>query len=61
MRALFEELGLWTIFDRLLGRARGSVSYTDCAFVLLANRLIHPKSEHGLAAWLDTDFVCKRG
>jgi transposase len=60
VRALFEELGLWTIFDRLLGRARGAVSYTDRAFVLLANRLIRPKSEHGLAAWLDTDFVCTR-
>ncbi len=27
VRALFEELGLWTIFDRLLGRLRGSLSY----------------------------------
>jgi transposase len=28
--------------------------------VLLANRLIRPCSEHGLARWLETDFVCDR-
>jgi transposase len=60
VRALFDELGLWAIFDRLLGRARGNVSSTDRAFVLLANRLIRPKSEHGLAGWLETDTVCTR-
>jgi hypothetical protein len=60
VRALFEELGLWAIFDRLLGRARGDVSYADRAFVLLANRLIRPHSEHGLAGWLETDYVCTR-
>lgn len=60
VRALFDELGLWSILDRRLGRARGNVSYTDRAFVLLANRLIHPKSEHGLAGWLETDYVCTR-
>jgi transposase len=28
--------------------------------VLIANRLIAPASEHGLAGWLETDFVCDR-
>lgn len=60
VRTLFDELGLWAILDRRLGRARGDVSYTDRAFVLLANRLIRPKSEHGLAGWLETDYVCTR-
>jgi len=60
VRALFDELGLWSILDRRLGRSRGNVSYTDRAFVLLANRLIRPKSEHGLAGWLETDYVCTR-
>jgi transposase len=60
VRALFDELGLWAIFDRLLGRARDGVSSTDRAFVLLANRLIRPRSEHGLAGWLETDYVCTR-
>ena len=60
VRALFEQLGLWTIFDELLTPARTCVSSTDRAFVLIANRLIRPASEHGLARWLDTDFVCDR-
>ena len=28
--------------------------------MLIANRLIRPASEHGLAGWLETDFVCDR-
>ncbi|MBI4602223.1 MAG: IS1634 family transposase [Planctomycetes bacterium] len=28
------------------------------AFVLVANRLSDPKSEHGLARWLDSTYVC---
>ena len=48
------------IFDALLGKAKKGASFTDRAFVLLANRLSHPSSEHGLARWLETDFVCDR-
>jgi transposase len=59
LRALFDQLGLWTILDQLLGRANG-VPFADRAFVLVANRLIAPASEHGLAGWLETDFVCDR-
>jgi transposase len=59
VRRLFDELGLWDLFDQLLGKAK-TVSFTDRAFVLLANRLIKPKSEHALARWLETDFVCDR-
>jgi transposase len=60
IRTLFDQLGLWQLFDELLGTAKTEVSYTDRAFVLLANRLIRPCSEHGLARWLETDFVCDR-
>jgi transposase len=60
VRALFAQLGLWQLFDELLGKTKPSVSFTDRAFVLLANRLIQPSSEHGLARWLETDFVCDR-
>ena len=60
VRALFEQLGLWEIFDRLLPPVRKGVSATDRVFVLLANRLVRPASEHGLARWLETDFVCDR-
>src|SRR5450631_2560165 len=59
VRALFEQLGLWDILDQHLGRAKG-VPFADRAFVLVANRLIAPASEHGLAGWLETDFVCDR-
>ena len=59
VRALFDQLGLWAILDQKLGRANG-VPFADRAFVLVANRLIAPASEHGLAGWLETDFVCDR-
>jgi transposase len=59
VRALFDQLGLWAILDQHLGHAKG-VPFTDRAFVLVANRLVAPASEHGLAGWLETDFVCDR-
>ena len=59
VRALFDQLGLWSILDQNLGHAKG-VPFADRAFVLVANRLIAPASEHGLAGWLETDFVCDR-
>jgi transposase len=59
VRALFVQLGLWSILDTHLGKAKG-VPFADRAFVLIANRLIRPGSEHGLAGWLETDFVCDR-
>jgi transposase len=59
VRSLFDQLGLWSILDQHLGRAKG-VAFADRAFVLVANRLIAPASEHGLAGWLETDFVCDR-
>jgi transposase len=59
LRALFDQLDLWAILDQHLGHAKG-VPFTDRAFVLVANRLVAPASEHGLAGWLETDFVCDR-
>jgi transposase len=59
LRALFDQLGLWSILDQKLGHAK-TVPFADRAFVLIANRLIAPASEHGLAGWLETDFVCDR-
>src|SRR5262245_2930885 len=59
VRTLFDQLGLWTILDSQLGKAKG-VPFTDRAFVLIANRLIQPSSEHGWATWLETEFVCDR-
>jgi len=45
VRTLFEQLGLWELFDELLGESRSAVPYADRAFVLIANRLIRPKKE----------------
>jgi transposase len=65
IRALFEQLGLWPILDQHLGRPKlrddaAQVPFADRAFALIANRLVRPSSEHGLARWLETDFVCDR-
>jgi transposase len=59
VRAVFDQLGLWSILDQHLGQAKG-VPFADRVFALVANRLIAPASEHGLAGWLETDFVCDR-
>jgi hypothetical protein len=59
LRPLCDHLGLWSILDTHLGKAKG-LPFADRAFVLVADRLIHPGSEHGLAGWLETDFVCDR-
>ena len=39
---------------------RGQARLADRALVLVANRLCAPSSEHGLARWLETEFVCDR-
>jgi transposase len=59
-RALFDKLGLWSILMQALPRTKKGPSYAERVFVLLANRLTRPTSEHGLARWLETDFVCDR-
>jgi len=39
---------------------RQKFDVTETAFVLAANRLCEPGSEHGLARWLEHTFVCDR-
>src|SRR5262249_25909085 len=58
--ALFDHPGPRPILDHVLPPAKSGPSYTERVFVLLANRLTRPTSEHGLARWLETDFVCDR-
>lgn len=60
-QTLFRDLGLWEILDTCQ-RTRGprAEGFADKAFALIANRLSGPTSEHGLARWLETDFVCDR-
>ena len=58
-RHLWQELGLDEALDNGAGRrAREGVSLAERAFVLVANRLCSPGSEHHLASWLETDYVC---
>ena len=58
-RSIWAELGLKRLLEQLGGRGRGDgVSLNERAFVLIANRLVAPGSEHGLARWLETDFCC---
>jgi hypothetical protein len=60
-RRLWVELGLEAALDRLAGGGRrDAATLSDRALVLIANRLAAPGSEHGLARWLETDFVCDR-
>jgi transposase len=60
-RQLWRELDLETILERLGGRGHhDGVRLSERAWVLVANRLCRPTSEHGLARWLETDFVCDR-
>ena len=58
-RHMWSELGLDDVVAELGGRGRGDgVVLKERALVLVANRLVSPSSEHGLARWLETDFVC---
>jgi transposase len=60
-RTLWHELGLDAELDRQGGRGwTDGVALSERALVLVANRLCAPTSEHGLARWLETDFVCDR-
>ncbi len=56
-RHLWQQLGLGIIVDSL-ARDRGELA--DRALALVSNRLCEPGSEHGMARWLETDFVCDR-
>ncbi len=58
-RHLWRELGLEKVLAHMGGRGRpDGVAFSDRALVLVTNRLCEPTSEHGLARWLETDFVC---
>ncbi|MBV9018181.1 MAG: IS1634 family transposase, partial [Alphaproteobacteria bacterium] len=59
-RALWSGLGLDTILDQFVRDRRDLVRLSDRALVLVTNRLTSPGSEHALAQWLESDFVCDR-
>lgn len=58
-RTLWRELGVAASLAPPAGRGRpAGTALAERALVLVANRLCAPTSEHGLARWLETDFVC---
>ena len=58
-RTLWRELGVDASLTPLGSRGRRARRpLAERALVLVANRLCAPTSEHGLARWLETDFVC---
>src|SRR6266852_9197662 len=56
-RHLWRDLGVEQTLDAW-ARDRGAV--TDRALALVASRLDTPTSEHGMARWLETAYVCDR-
>jgi transposase len=58
-RHLWEQLGLQAILDSA-HKGAGYTELSDRALALVANRLCEPTSEHGIARWLETDYVCDR-
>lgn len=65
-RHFFGQLGLWQVLDagkrwpKLLPSEDPDDDWVSRVLVLIANRLVRPSSEHALAHWLETDYVCDR-
>jgi hypothetical protein len=66
IHALAEEVGLGGLLDQARHRPRlidgddPRDDWVSRVLVLLTNRVTEPASEHGLAAWLESYFVCDR-
>jgi transposase len=64
-RSLWREFGLESILDGLAPKTNSlpkadRLPLADRVLVLVTNRLCRPGSEHALAQWLESDFVCGR-
>src|SRR5260370_16453646 len=65
-RHFFGQVGIWKLFDagkrwpKLLPSEDPDGDWVSRVLVLIANRLVRPASEHALAEWLETDYVCDR-
>jgi transposase len=59
-RHLWEQLNLSQLVHEHCQRPRQKFDVAETGFVLIANRLCEPSSEHGLARWLEHTFVCDR-
>jgi len=59
-RHFWQQLGLQRIIDKLAKPAACREELSDRTLALAVNRLCEPTSEHGIARWLETDYVCNR-
>ena len=59
-RHFWQELELPAILDALVRGSGDRAECADRALALVTNRLCEPTSEHGMARWLETDYVCDR-
>jgi transposase len=65
-RHFFTQLGLWKLLDagrrwpKLLPEEDPDDDWVSRVLVLITNRLTRPSSEHALAAWLESDYICDR-
>ena len=59
-RHFWQALGLPAIIDALVDSSGNRGECADRALALVTNRLCEPSSEHGMARWLETDYVCDR-
>lgn len=58
-RSLWKEVGIeGSVKSRDSNTQASHSTFSERALVLVANRLARPCSEHGLARWLESDFVC---
>lgn len=57
-RHLWQQMGLSEIIYKHCQSSRLKFDAAQTSFVLVANRLCEPASEHGLARWLEHTFVC---
>ncbi len=66
VRHFFEQLGLWQLLDscrrwpHVQADEASDDDWPSRVLALIANRLVRPVSEHALAGWLETDYVCDR-
>jgi transposase len=59
-RHLWQDLGLQALLDSLALQNGEGGELADRALALVTNRLSQPTSEHGMARWLESDYVCGR-
>lgn len=59
-RHFWQQLGVQSIIESLTKKGNDGAVIADQALALVTNRLCEPTSEHGMARWLETDFVCDR-